>query len=93
LSQDGLFIYKKKNNNNMKNKLSDTALDILGLLPSNQIKRDVPRYRGIMCYDGKTGGSLMVCTPSQYDLIKSATSRVGNQSVLRRQAPNGGRLI
>jgi len=77
----------------MKNKLSDTALDILGLLPSNQIKRDVPRYRGIMCYDGKTGGSLMVCTPSQYDLIKSATSRVGNQSVLRRQAPNGGRLI
>ena len=66
--------------------------DILGLLPP-PVKREVPQYRGIMCYDGKTGGSLMVCTPNQFKVIKAATSRVANQSILRRQAPNGGRLI
>lgn len=57
-------------------------------------KVEPPMYKGFMVYTQKTGGVInIVKDPDQFADIKDDVARVSNQSVLRKKAPNGGRLI
>ena len=57
-------------------------------------KIDPPKYKGFMVYTQKTGGFInIVKDPDQFADIKSDIARVSNQSILRKKAPNGGKLI
>jgi hypothetical protein len=57
-------------------------------------KIDPPMYKGFMVYTQKTGGFInIVKDPNQFAEIKDDVARISNQSVLRKKAPNGGRLL
>jgi hypothetical protein len=51
-----------------------------------------PMY-GIMVYDHKTAGTLMMVPKSQFNSVKKMMDRKGQQSILRKVTPNGGRKI
>lgn len=66
-------------------------LDILGELPTN-IKEYVPKYKGLMVFTQKTGGELAIFkNPETFQATKEAVARKGPKSILRKQAPGGGR--
>lgn len=48
---------------------------------------------GIMIYDHKTAGELMLVPKSKFKALKSAMDRKGQSSLLRKSAPGGGRLL
>lgn len=55
---------------------------------------NVPRKRGYMEYSHKTAPVLQtVSDPNDFLAFKKATDRVGQSSILRKQAPAGGRLV
>jgi hypothetical protein len=66
-----------------------TVDDILGY----NDKPSQEKMMGIMIYDGKTAGEIMLVPASQFKAVKSAMDRRGQQSLLRKSAPNGGRAI
>jgi len=54
----------------------------------------VPRYRGSLVFDHKTGGTLQIFrNPEDYATHKKITNRKGQQSVLRNVLHAGGRLV
>ena len=60
--------------------------------PSNE--NDVPQYRALNVYSQKTGGELAIfADPKAFANAKASVARKGNSSILRMQAPNGGRKI
>lgn len=63
--------------------------DILG---KNDKRVDEPKF-GIMIYDHKTAGSLMMIPKSQFGSLKKLMDRKGQSSILRKVTPNGGRKI
>jgi hypothetical protein len=66
-----------------------TVDDILG---KNDKHVSEPMY-GIMVYDHKTAGSLMMVPKSQFKSVKKMMDRKGQSSILRKVTPNGGRKI
>lgn len=66
-----------------------TVAEILGL--SDKPKQE--KMMGIMVYNHKTAGELIMVPASQFKAVKSMMDRKGQQSLLRKVAPNGGRVI
>jgi len=61
--------------------------------PKPTDENDVPKYKGINVYNQKTGGELAIFTdPEAFANAKASVARKGQSSILRLQAPNGGRL-
>lgn len=55
---------------------------------------DIPRYRGSLVFDHKTGGTLQVFrNPEDFDRHKKITNRKGQQSILRNVLFAGGRAV
>ena len=60
--------------------------------PSNE--NDIPQYKALNIYSQKTGGELAIFTdPKAFANAKASVARKGQSSILRMQAPNGGRTI
>jgi hypothetical protein len=62
------------------------------ILGKNDKHVSEPMY-GIMIYDHKTAGSLMMVPRSQFKSVKKMMDRKGQSSILRKVTPNGGRKI
>lgn len=57
-------------------------------------ENDVPRYKALNVYSQKNGGELAIFKdPKAFAQAKASVARKGNSSILRMQAPNGGRKI
>lgn len=55
---------------------------------------EVPRYRGALYFNHKTGGILQVFkNPEDFERHKKITNRKGQQSVLRNVLFAGGRAV
>lgn len=68
------------------------ALDIIGELPP-PVKESVPEYKALQVFNHKTGCELAIFTnPETFADAKKAVARKGQSSILRQQAPGGGRL-
>ena len=60
--------------------------------PTNE--NDVPMYKALNVYSQKTGGELAIFTdPKAFANAKASVARKGQSSILRMQAPNGGRKL
>ena len=66
-----------------------TVEEILGL--NDKPKQE--KMMGIMVYNHKTAGELMMVPESQFKAVKSMMDRKGQQSLLRKVTPNGGKAI
>ncbi|MEK9984354.1 MAG: hypothetical protein VW879_06405 [Opitutae bacterium] len=68
------------------------VLDIIGELPP-PVKENVPEYKALQVFNHKTGCELAIFTnPETFADAKKAVARKGQSSILRQQAPGGGRL-
>jgi len=56
-------------------------------------QRPVPRYKGAMTYDQKTGGAVTLMSPAEFTYFKKVTRRRGQQSVLRNVLHANGRAV
>ena len=56
-------------------------------------QRPVPRYKGAMTYDQKTGGAVTLMSPNEFSYFKKVTRRRGQQSVLRNVLHANGRAV
>jgi len=56
-------------------------------------QRPVPKYKGAMTYDQKTGGSVTLMSPTEFTYFKKVTRRRGQQSVLRNVLHANGRAV
>jgi hypothetical protein len=68
------------------------SVNIDDILGKNDKRVSEPMF-GIMVYDHKTAGSLMMVPKSQFKSFKKMMDRKGQSSILRKVTPNGGRLV
>ena len=79
--------------NEENNKLEKSISDFYSAFPNgNQIHGDIvtepPKYKGLMGYDHKTGGTIQIFRdPDTFNEVKQATARRGQSSILRKTTP------
>jgi hypothetical protein len=57
-------------------------------------ENDIPKYKALNVYSQKNGGELAIfADPKAFANAKASVARKGQSSILRMQAPNGGRKI